>query len=286
MARAKTRAQPGASAASVIASALAQSWGRVDAELERYRQDPEQTGTHDLRVGLRRLLAACELARALEPEAPPEKLTRGLKHLLGALSPLRDIEIQREGVHSHGLEPAAQESLLDWLARREKKLTKKIRRRIARFPLEATRLGMAAAGAALEVRAHDPSESAKLIILGRVAERYAAFDRRRRAATNAGLDQLHRTRIAFKKYRYAVELGGPLLRAPGKQKRDAMKRFQDELGALQDSVVMLELFERRLATRDVAARLRAEQEKLAGHVRELLSAQVASGVPEFSEYLP
>jgi CHAD domain-containing protein len=147
------------------------------------------------------------------------------------------------------------------------------------------RLGMLGAVAALEQRALDPTRSAELVILGTVASAYATFDRRRRAARDADLDELHRLRIAFKKFRYAVELGAPLLRVPPKPEKDTMKRFQDELGALQDSVVVLELFDRRATTRKHASELRVEQARLAAHVRELLLAQTASPTPEFSDYL-
>ena len=290
MARAATRSRTKAAAtkthaAVVIAAALAASWDRVEGELERYRREPKDAGTHDLRVGLRRLLAATELARALEPEGLPEKLVSRAKHLLSALSPLRDIEIQREAVDQSGLDEPARQTLLAWLEKRERKLGKKIHRRITRFPTEEMRLGMLSAVALLEQRAHDPSRSAELVILGKVGEAYAAFDRRRRAAQEADLEVLHRVRIAFKKFRYAVELGGPLLRTPPQQQKDALKRFQDELGALQDSVVVLELFDRRAVTREVAGALRIEQGRLATQVRELLAAQIAGATPEFSEYL-
>ena len=286
MARASTRAPQKPAAATVIAAALAASWERVENELERYREDPEQAGSHDLRVGLRRLLAALELARTLEPEALPEKLSDRVKRLLGALSPLRDIEIQREAVEERALEPATRHNLLGWLRRHEKKLGKKIRRRVGRFPVAEVRSGMLEAALALEQRAHEPTSSAELVVVGAVAARYAAFDRRRRGALEHDLEELHRTRIAFKKYRYAVELAGPLLRPPSKPRKDALKFFQDELGALQDSVVVLELLSRREATRGLADELRVEQEKLAAHVRELLAAQLAAKLPEFSEYLP
>jgi triphosphatase len=286
MARATPRAHPKPSAASVIGAAVRASWEHVEAELERYRRQRKEAGSHDLRVGLRRLLAALDLARALAPEALPDELTGRVKRLLRALSPLRDIEIQREAVEKRALDPETRQSLLHWLGRREKKLGKKIRHRVARFPVPKTRLGMAALAAALEERALDPTSSAYLVIVGSVAERYAAFDRRRRAASEHDLEGLHRTRIAFKKYRYALELAAPLLRPPSKARKGALKRFQDELGALQDSVVVLELFERRPATHRLAEELCAEQEQLASQVRTLLAAQVAAAVPEFSEYLP
>jgi CHAD domain-containing protein len=50
---------------------------------------------------------------------------------------------------------------------------------------------------------------------------------------------VHRMRVAFKKFRYSVEALAPLLpKASSKQLR-AMKAFQDSMGDIQDSTVLL-----------------------------------------------
>jgi CHAD domain-containing protein len=270
----------------VVGAALASSWERVEAELERYRGAPAQAGSHDLRVGMRRFLAAAEFAQLLEPEALPDKLPSRVKRLMTALSPLRDIEIQREALEKRDLVPEARQKLALWLRQHEQKLAKKVQRRLVRFPVERTRQGVAEAVAALGRPDGDSSRSAELALLGRVAERYRTFDRRRRASHDHDLHELHRTRVAFKKFRYAVELAAPLLRSLSKPRKEALKAFQDELGALQDSVVVLALFSRRKAVQPLADELRSEQDKLALHVRALLDAQIRAAVPAFSDYLP
>jgi len=285
MARAATRARTKVAPQALVGAALQTSWERVEAELERYRHDPEQAGSHDLRVGMRRFLAAAELVCVLEPEALLEKLPSRVKRLLSALSPLRDIEIQREALEKHALTPPEHQALTRWLRAREQKLAKKVQRRIARFPVERTRQGVLEAVLALGRDDHD-SRSAELTLLGRVAERYRAFERRRRAAHEHDLHELHRTRVAFKKYRYALELTAPLLRPLAKPHKEALKTFQDELGALQDSVIILALFSHRKSTQPLAAELRTEQAKLTAHVRALLEAQRSAPVPTFSDYLP
>lgn len=286
MPRVRAHARTTVAARAVVGSALQAGWERIETELERYRHDPEHAGAHDLRVGMRRFLAAAEFAQLLEPEALPGKLPSRVKQLFRALSPLRDIEIQREALDEHPLAPEARQAVTLWLKKHEQKLVKKVQRRIARFPVERTRKGVEEAVMALSRDDGDSSRSAELAVVGRVAERYRTFDRRRRASHDHELHELHRTRVAFKKFRYAVELAAPLLRPVSKQRKEALKAFQDELGALQDSVVILSLFSRRKATHPLAAELRAEQEKLAAHVRALLEAQIRSSVPAFSEYLP
>lgn len=286
MARPSTRAPAKVAPSRMVAAALEASWQRVETELERYRLEPEYAGSHDLRVGIRRFLVAAEFARVLDPEALPEKLSSRVKRLFSALSPLRDLEIQHEALAKHELAPAARQLLTGWLRGRERKLAKKIQKLLLRFPVERTRQGVAGAVTALEQAGLDSSRGAELALVGRVAERYLTFDRRRRASHGHDLHELHRTRIAFKKYRYAVELAAPLLRPLSKKRKEALKAFQDELGALQDSVVILALFARRKATQALATDLRAQQETLATHIRTLLDAQIQTDIPAFSEYLP
>jgi CHAD domain-containing protein len=286
MARAPARARIDVVPRAVVGAALASSWERVETELERYRHASKQAGTHALRVGMRRFLAAAEFAELLEPEAMPDKPRARVKRLLSALSPLRDIEIQREALEKHELPPETRQRLAAFLRHHEQKLAKKMQKRIARFPVERTRRGVGDALAALRREESDSSRSAELALLGRVAERYRTFDRRRRASHDHDLHELHRTRVAFKKYRYAVELAAPFLRPTSKPRKEALKACQDELGALQDSVVILSLFSRRKATHPLADALRAEQQNLALHVRALLAAQTQTAPPTFSEYLP
>ncbi len=280
-------AQPHAKlgAAGVVASALGSSFKHVEEELARFSGGGEDAGTHALRVGIRRFLAALELATALDEGLVPPKLERGLRRLLSALSPLRDFEIQRKALAEHELEPAVRATLDRRLRRKERDARRALRRRIAQLPHERARLSVARACATLE--AMPPrAPGAKLVVLGVVARRYVAFDRRRRMASEADLHDLHRVRVAFKKYRYAVELGAPLLRTVSGPAKKAMKAFQDQLGALQDSSVVLELFERTPHSRPLARELRLEQETLAARVRELLEAQAEARIPEFSQPLP
>ena len=272
-------------AAAVVGQAVRASFDHFAAELRVAQQKGEKAEAHDLRVGIRRLLAALELALALDEELLPARLLRDLKRVLDALSPLRDLEIQRQALEGQELPESTRRELTKRLARREHKVRRALKKRVEDFPLRRSEAAVASACAVLDAGDGDRTQSAKLAVVGAIARRYWAFDRRRRAASDAGMKELHRVRIAFKKYRYVVELGAPLLKPISEQSREAMKLFQDQLGALQDSTVVLELLDRGRATRDLVEELVNRQRELAAGVRETLATQSAARVPEFSQPL-
>jgi CHAD domain-containing protein len=272
-------------APTVVALGLKASFTRFAAELRAFQHKADKAESHDLRVGIRRLLAALDLVAALDEDLLPARLGRDLKRVLDALSPLRDLEIQRQALVGQELGDSARRELEKHLGRREHKVRRALRRRVEDFPLRRSEQAVGQACAELELSAGERTQSARLAVVGAVARRYWAFDRRRRAAGEAGMKELHRVRVAFKKYRYAVELGAPLLKPVSPQARAAMKLFQDQLGALQDAGVVLGLLARGRATRALVDALTQQQRELAAAVRETLAVHTAARVPEFSQPL-
>lgn len=272
-------------APAVVAQALTLSFERFAAELRGAQQKGDKAESHDLRVSIRRLLAALELTFALDESLLPARVPEALVRVLDALSPLRDVEIQRQALAAQDLPEGARRELVRRLVRREHKVRRALTQVVEDFPLRRLERAVASACGVLQSTEADRTHTARLAVVGAIARRYWAFDRRRRAAANAGMKGLHRVRVAFKKYRYVVELGAPLLRPVPEPAREAMKLFQDQLGALQDAVVVLELLDRSRATRDLVEELASQQRALAATVRETLAAQCAARIPEFSQPL-
>lgn len=272
-------------APAVVAQALTVSLERFAAELRSTHQRGDKAESHDLRVSIRRLLAALELTLALDEALVPSRIPHELEGVLDALSPLRDVEIQRQALEAQELPEGARRELMRHLVRREHKVRRALTHIVDDFPLRRLERAVASACSVLQSSDGDRTHSARLAVVGAIARRYWAFDRRRRAAASAGMKGLHRVRIAFKKYRYVVELGAPLLKPVPEQTRESMKLFQDQLGAVQDAVVVLELLERSRATRDVVEELASQHRALAATVRQALAAQSSARVPEFSQLL-
>jgi CHAD domain-containing protein len=281
---------PTPNAARVVAAAIRLQWRRARDELTRAVHQGDGAEVHDLRVALRRLLAALELAAALDLP-PPHKMVRRLARLLTALSPLRDLEVEKKTLERLSERvPVLADAAVE-LERRRAVLAEAVTRKLAHFEHDETERSLEAVAHLLE-REVDAKQVRRLLALGAVAGCYAKFDRRRRALEGADHDAVHRARIAFKQYRYAVEVTLPLLPPGAERGLAAMKHFQDELGAIQDASVLIRTlarfapFRRRKGepeARALLASLEREQELRVHRILAAFKAQVAADPPAFSE---
>jgi CHAD domain-containing protein len=65
-------------------------------------------------------------------------------------------------------------------------------------------------------------------------------------------DTVHRTRIAFKRFRYMVEALAEQLPSPDRRLLAAMRRYQGRMGVVQDAAVLLEVFDKFVRRRELA----------------------------------
>jgi CHAD domain-containing protein len=285
-----SRSRPDASR--VVAAAVRTTWQATREEIARFRRDAAEAGAHDLRVALRRLLAALELAEVLDAAAPP-KLVRRLQRLLRALSPLRDAEVQAKAVARLGEGAEELAALVPKLERRRSVLARTIAERLRRFSPDRTELALERCVAALEADSVPPGVATALL-LGALAHRYLRFERRRRAVTAPERRAVHRVRLAFKQYRYTAEVAHPLLSTAARRRLLDMKGFQDELGAVQDASVLVAMLEATWCGRgrapsgpvqELIRSLKRERGERIAAVLATLGAQLAARPPAFSELL-
>jgi CHAD domain-containing protein len=281
---------PAVNAARVIASAVRHQWARSRDEMAKAVHQGGMARVHDLRVALRRLLSALELAEAIGAPAP-DKVVRRLERALGSLSPLRDLEVERQTLDGMSEREPALADIALALEERRASLANALTKKLGRFQRGETERSLEHTASRLELET-DSKQAVKQLVLGGVARRYAKFDQRRRAIADADHEALHRVRIAFKKYRYAVEVALPLLPPSAERCLAAMKHFQNELGAIQDASVLLHTLHRlarmrRSKTskrrRALLALLKREQHQRVQVMLGALAAQVAADPPAFSE---
>src|SRR5437868_6353477 len=74
------------------------SWEAFAGAWKKARTKPSEKSIHDLRVSTRRLIATLELASALTRRDEIPKLQDRFKKVLKRLGPLRDIQVQLEGL--------------------------------------------------------------------------------------------------------------------------------------------------------------------------------------------
>jgi CHAD domain-containing protein len=212
--------------------AVRQRLRSLDRGLEvRLGTDPERL--HRTRVATRRLreaLALCAPADDLEPITELKRLIRDATRALGGV---REMDVALTLVDALALERSDLRPALD-LVRAAMAAERLGRIQRMRRSVTASRLQRVSRSVATSLDRIDTTGRRGL--LGeRLLKR---TDELRRAVVEAGLlyapDRLHRIRVATKKLRYVLELGGDMRVASTKRLVTGLERVQDRLGLLHD----------------------------------------------------
>jgi CHAD domain-containing protein len=195
--------------------------------LIRSSEDPE--AVHDFRVAIRRLRSALRTARDLFDGVWVDDLRAELKWLAGEFGTLRDLDVLLGGVrHDAGRDAAPVLKLLEAERRRARK------RALRTLSTERYVALLDRLSTAVEA---PPVRASELSLEDAVAREYRQL---RRAAKKLGAkstaDAVHTARIRAKRARYAAELAEPVVGKPARRYITESKRFQDVVGAHQDSV--------------------------------------------------
>lgn len=206
--------------------------------LQRAAADPaSEDAIHDLRVAIRRVLAWIAVREALLGPDPRLRETRSsLKTLMDPLGKLRDAHVKRDRIRKivpKGDEPSylyaiqVASDVLRWEDRVRKRLGERPTSRL-RVPLPK---GNKSRGGRIEATIPAP---------GLLRELEREVSKHREAALDpAHPEALHRMRLAFKKYRYAVEVLLPLFPKATEETVKRLHGFQTLLGTIHDCDVIL-----------------------------------------------
>jgi CHAD domain-containing protein len=235
---------------------------------ERVRTEWDADGVHDLRVALRRCRTMAESLSEVTPDSGWRKVKKSTRALFRAMGELRDTQVERAWVKRLAPPRAAGRAhLLRALGRREKqeresarkalnefelkdwkKLSRKLARKAALFPLESV-VFQRLAVAKIE-------EAANLLAGARKSGSGVAW---------------HRARIGLKHFRYVAENFLPRRFAPFAAE---VKRLQDLLGEVHDLDVLRAELRRSASRLDDAARA-AWKEKIAAERKVRLAEVIA-----------
>jgi CHAD domain-containing protein len=238
---------------------------RYRKRLKRCQKHFSEDAVHAARVETRRLLATLELLGAFRPERDLRKARRALKRHLDTFDQLRDTQVQLTYVgRLAGTFPDAW-PFHDWLRNRKARFTRKTRKAVKR--IKTKRLGRRLGVFEKEIRRERKQisrDQAFAIIrraLNQAFARVAQLCRRVRASDT---QTIHRTRIAFKRFRYMVEAMAPLLPAVTQEHHRAMRGYQCMMGDIQDMEVLLAALDKfvRSEAADTTAARRLKKELL------------------------
>ena len=222
----------------ILLSALDQRYEKYLAERKRCKDEFSEEAIHDLRIAARRLLALIDLLRATTPHPHLQKLRSLFKELLDSLDNLRDTQVMLAEI-SETLESLPELAPLQkFLQKRERRLLKAAEGDVLAFKVSGIARRMETIRASLS----DPLASQELEtrLLAVVDDASLSVTRRMGRVDPAQPFTIHRVRIAFKKFRYMMEIIHPLLTGfPGSQFKN-MHNYQTAMGEIQDVEVMLQ----------------------------------------------
>ena len=254
-----------------LGDSLHTQWRRYRKRLKRCRERFSEGAVHDVRVETRRLLSTLELLGAFIPERDIKKVRRVLKRHLDTFDQLRDTQVQLGYVgRMAGTFPDAH-AFYDWLRDRKARFTRTTRKAVKH--IQTKRLGRCLAAFEKEIRLQRKRitrEQAFAIVQCAINQAFARVAQRCRHVRADDTKTIHRTRIAFKHFRYMVEALAPLLPAITEDHRRAMRGYQCMMGDIQDLEVLLAALDKFVQKEEVNAALARRLKKELARWRQML----------------
>lgn len=221
----------------LLLEAIDARWETYREQIKTCRREFSEEAVHDLRVAARRLLALVDLIRAVRPHPRLQKIRKALKGQLDEFDALRDTQVMLAEI-SETIEALPElKPIQQILQKRERRLLREAEEIVE---------GLKPAGIArrLEKVRADITEAISSPefdgqILQAVDEAYSTVLQRYRWINPTHPATIHRTRIAFKRFRYMVEIVYPLLPDFPQANFKRMHNYQTSMGEIQDVEVFL-----------------------------------------------
>jgi CHAD domain-containing protein len=206
-------------------------------KLKLCRDDFSKGAVHDLRTSIRRLLAALEVVAFLAPDAPVEKLSDRLKEQLDGVGDLRDAQVLLDEVSEHVDKLPELEPFQEYLKKREKRKQRDGEKYVEDLKAGGVKKRLAKIRADLEdLSAQDLNGK----LPQAVDEAYLTVLQRYGEMAPERLVSIHHLRVAFKKFRYMLEVIHPCLSGFPASQLERMHDYQTRMGNIHDAEVLLE----------------------------------------------
>jgi CHAD domain-containing protein len=221
-------------------------WRPYRKSLKRVRSHVSEKAIHELRIETRRILALLQL---MHPFCPPEYVAEAEKRftkIFNASGSLRDTQVQRKHIKGELKRYPELVPFRKWLRRREERQTLRFKKCVKR----KSKVKLFAATRTLRnwFRRSKKQESVHnldhIFFLEKIETMYLDVLRLRKAVQPNRPSTIHRLRIAFKAYRYMIEILSPeILRVPSPL-MNHVREYQTIMGNIQDVEVLLGLLDK------------------------------------------
>ena len=220
-----------------LLAALDDRWKNYRLQLKRCRAEFSNEAVHDLRVASRRMLAFIRLMNSIAPRSRLQKLKRYFKDQLDEFDELRDTQVILAEISETLRELPQLQGFQAHLQSGEKRLLKSLRKKLKVIDLFDVSKRIRRLRESLKT---DSSKDLVLQTLQAVDDAFLITKRRRDWVNPAQATSIHRVRIAFKTFRYTVEVAHPLLEDFPPENLKRMHDYQSLMGEIQDIEVILQ----------------------------------------------
>jgi CHAD domain-containing protein len=220
-----------------LLAALDERWKNYRLQLKRCRAEFSNEAVHDLRVASRRMLAFIRLMNSISPRPRLQKLNRYFKDQLDEFDELRDTQVILAEISETLRELPQLQEFQDHLQTGEKRLLKSLRKRLKVIDLFEVSKRIRRLRESLKT---DSNTNLVLQTFQAVDDAFLITKRRRDWVNPAQATSIHRVRIAFKTFRYTVEVAHPLLEDFPAENLKRMHDYQSLMGEIQDVEVILQ----------------------------------------------
>ena len=221
----------------LLFKALEKTWNNYRTELERCRDEFSNEAVHDLRVATRRILAFIELLNSISPRPRYQKMRRAFKDQLDEFDEVRDTQVILAEI-SETIQELPQLLVFQrHLQDAEEKLLRDLRKKIKKFEASELDKRIRKTEADIKEEVNDDLESQAMQA---VDDAYLLTHQRLGWVDSSRAATIHRVRIAFKSFRYMVEIVHPLLPDFPTENLKRMDRYQSLMGEIQDVEVFIQ----------------------------------------------
>jgi CHAD domain-containing protein len=250
-------------------------WRSYRKKLKRCQEKFSEAAVHGLRVETRRLLSEVELLGVLvADDRRIAEVRRELKKRLDAFDDLRDTQVEL-GLIKKGLRSFPElKALREEQRRREKRLVKRLAKNVKSSSLAGLVRNMVALKRTLTTRFTDSESEDRLfnMLIGAVTRAHGDAAELGRRIKPSDTSAIHRTRVAFKKFRYMVESLHPVLRGVGRKQLEEMHDYQVLMGDIQDIEVLRARMDKLVGKKKIEeGSLRPFRRELARRQRALIN---------------
>jgi CHAD domain-containing protein len=220
-----------------LMEALDGRWKNYRAELKRCRAEFSNEAVHDLRVSARRMLAFIQLLNTISPRPRLQKMNRAFKEQLDEFDQLRDTQVILAELSETLQELPQLHEFHAYLQEVEKGHLKALGKKLKVIDLFDVSKWIRRLRESLK---EESDSQLRLPVFQAVDDAFLATKQRQNWITPAAATTIHRVRIAFKAFRYMVEIVHPLLNDFPPENLKRMHDYQSLMGEIQDVEVIMQ----------------------------------------------